>query len=120
MSFQYTPFGRPLRDITQQSNRRASVRYQCAPATSGRLMIDRTEYQRAWVIDLGACGVGLILTKLLERGQQVVVQLKSSATGKMFQLPARVIHTTTHAKDDWLIGCAFATPLTADQLDELL
>jgi hypothetical protein len=103
------------------ANRRASVRYQCGPATPGRIMVaEAQEWQRAWVIDLSLDGVGLLLNRDLEPGTDLVVALKSGTANKTFELAARVCHTARQPDGDWLIGCEFATRLTDDDLDCLL
>ncbi len=121
MSFQYIPFGGTPRKESRPSNRRASVRYQCALATPSRLVLaDRTEYRRAWVVDLSPEGVGLVLAKPLTKGQNLVIQIKNPTTSKVVDLPAEVKHCTLQPGGDYHVGCAFVTPLSADQVDGLL
>ena len=41
-------------------NRRVTIRYRCAPATTGRVcLVDDQEFQRAWVDNLSRGGAGL-------------------------------------------------------------
>jgi hypothetical protein len=121
MSYQHTPFGAELPQGAPRPNRRASVRYQCPLATAGRLLLtDRTEYRRAWVIDLSRHGIGLVVTRALPLGQRLVVQLTSPTTGTSFELPALVTRTSTQPDGDCHVGCAFVTPLGDAELDELL
>ena len=94
MSFQYLSLSEdvgPPRRVP--SNRRAAVRYQCGPATPGRIMVvGGQEWQRAWVLDLSLGGVGLLLGRPLDMGLPLVVVLKGAAEKKTYELPARVCH----------------------------
>ena len=122
MSFQYLSLSEGLVPAKRvPSNRRAAVRYQCGPATPGRVMVvGGQEWQRAWVLDLSLGGVGLLLGRPLDMGLTLVVVLKSTADKKTYELPARVCHASRQPDGDWIIGCEFATKLTDDELDALL
>ena len=120
MSFQSVPAtgGGPLPQRAA-SNRRASVRYQCGLATPGRLLLaDGQEWQRAWVLDLSLGGVGLLLSRSLEQGSEVIVVLKSAT--QTFELAARVCHSSRQQDGDWIVGCEFAKKLTHEERDALL
>ena len=102
------------------TNRRASVRYLCAPATPGRVAaVETQEFLRAWVLDLSVRGVGLLVSRVIPAGQAVHVVLKTAA-GKSFELPARVARATQQGGDDWIIGCELLDRLSDDDLDALL
>jgi hypothetical protein len=101
--------------------RRAEVRYSCGPATAGKLVRNGdSQQQHAWVLNLSATGVGLLLNEPLEPETKIVVHLKSTATGRLFELSARVVHNTAQAAGDWLVGCELATRLGLDDLEALL
>jgi hypothetical protein len=122
MSFQYVP----LQDnVSAQkrtpTNRRAYVRYQCGPATPGRLMVvEGHEWQRAWIIDLSLGGAGLLLSRSLEPGLTLVLHMRSTSQSKTYELPAHVAHASRQPDGDWVIGCEFEQQLTDDLLDALL
>jgi hypothetical protein len=121
MSFQFTALGGKEQPPPSLRNRRATVRYLCAPATSGRLVVvEKQEMQRAWVLDLSLGGVGLLLSRPLEAGLLVVIRLKSSEGGKVFELPAHVARSTKQSSGDWTVGCEFVTRLTPDEMETLL
>jgi hypothetical protein len=120
MSFEYTLTSDPLAGRRLPTNRRASVRYQCGPATPGRVLVDGQEWQRAWVLDLSLGGVGLLLNRPLETHSELIIVLKNDALKKVFELPARVCHAVRQMDGDWIVGCEFADKLTEEQLDELL
>jgi hypothetical protein len=101
-------------------NHRATVRYQCAPATCGRVvMAADLEFQRAWVLDLSTSGVGLHMPRPIKTGTPLVIQLKS-ANQKVYELSARVVHTTAMPLGDFRIGCELVTGLSDEDLDALL
>jgi hypothetical protein len=103
------------------SNRRATIRYHCAPATAGRIASPpKQEMQRAWVLDLSLGGVGLLLSRPLEPGQSAVLRLRGTADGQVYELTARVAHATQEPGGDWVIGCHLDRELSRDELDDLL
>lgn len=100
-------------------NRRATVRYQCAPATSGKVLVtDDQEYQRAWILDLSATGAGLEIARPLAAGAFLVIQLKGRTN--TYQLPAHVAHATRQLSGEWLVGCELVNRLSDAELDDLL
>jgi len=102
------------------ANQRATVRYQCAPATSGRVVLAADyEFQRAWVLDLSTRGVGLSMSRPVKLGTPLLIQLKSS-NQKAYELSAHVVHATPMAAGDFRIGCEFLSALSAEDLDALL
>ena len=102
-------------------NQRATVRYRCPPASAGRVYLaEDVEFQRAWLHNLSATGIGLLLAKPLDHGLFLTIQLKSSNSNKKYSLAAHAIHSTEQATGDWLVGCQFVEPLTDEDLDDLL
>jgi hypothetical protein len=76
-------------------NRRTAVHYRCGSATLGRLAaVGRHETLSALVLDLSGRGIGLLVSRPLEPGTPVVIQLKSPALEGSLELPARVVHAT--------------------------
>jgi hypothetical protein len=103
------------------SNRRASVRYQCGLATAGRVSVaEKHEFLRAWVLDLSAHGMGLLISRALEVGQLVVITVKSTSGDHTYELPARVARVTAHPHGDWVVGFELNQLLSPDDLDALL
>jgi hypothetical protein len=121
MSFQYVPLGGGAKKPRSPSNRRASVRYQCGPATVGRLVQpDAHQMQPVWVLNLSLTGIGLLLEHRIEPDTFLVVQLKDVTGQRLFELPATLVHITRQPTGDWLAGCEFLTRLSDDDLDALL
>jgi hypothetical protein len=106
---------------SQWERRRSEPRYHCGPATLGQVLIfEPVETQRGWVLDLSTHGAGVLLCQPLQPDTLFVLHIKSAAGDRRYELPGRVVHATTQPSGDWLIGCHFADPLTADDLDALL
>ncbi|HYV40135.1 MAG TPA: PilZ domain-containing protein [Gemmataceae bacterium] len=121
MSYQYVALpGEPGTLKRPSANQRVYVRYQCAPASAGRLKLEGQEWQRAWVLDLCLSGVGLLISRSVEVGLEVVIHLAAAAEKKILELPARVCHATLQPDGDWVVGCEFVSKLTDDLLDALL
>ena len=101
--------------------RRAETRYHCGPATAGRISKpDEETLLRAWILNLSATGIGLLLDRSMEPGTQLIIHLKSTSTGAFYDLPARIAHATVQGNGEWLIGCELAQKLRQDDLDALL
>ena len=102
-------------------NRRATIRYRCAPATVGKVYsTEDQEFQRAWIIDLSLKGLGMQLVRPIEQGRLIIVSLKSMDGARTFELPARVMYCNPVPHNEWYIGCELTTPITSDDLDQLL
>src|SRR4051794_25074885 len=94
--------------------RRSEWRYQCGPATPGRLIIDPgAEPVRAWVLNLSTHGAGLLIPAPLPAQTEIVICMKSASAGRVFQFDARIAHCSRQVGGDWLIGCELLTPLSA-------
>jgi hypothetical protein len=87
----------------------------------GRVYLaEDVEFQRAWLHNLSATGIGLLMNKPLEHGLFVTIQLKSTNSNRNYSLPGHAIHSTQQTGGSWLVGCQFVEPLTDEDLDELL
>lgn len=104
-----------------RGNRRATIRYRCAPATVGKVIsAEDREFQRTWIIDLSLKGVGMQLVRPLTPGRHIALLIRSNDGSQSFELSALVMHCDRVPYGDWQIGCEFTTPLTPDELELLL
>jgi hypothetical protein len=102
-------------------NRRASIRYRCAPATVGRIIsTDDQEFQLACILDLSRKGVGMQVVRPIAAGRIVIITMKTSDGGRTVELPAKVMHCHAAPHEEWFVGCELATMLSADDLEQLL
>jgi hypothetical protein len=80
----------------------------------------RPETQRAWVFNLSSSGIGLLVDVAMEPDSQLIIHLQSARTGAVFDLLARVAHSTPQPNGEWLVGCKLAKQLSQEDLDALL
>lgn len=107
--------------IAARGNKRATIRYRCAPATIGKLYINEDhEYQHAWLVNLSLAGVGMVLTRPIVLGKLVLIHIKSSQPGKSYELMAHIVHCTPLPHGEWSIGCELVNALSPEDLDLLL
>jgi hypothetical protein len=109
------------RPVAPSRPRRATVRYRCAPATIGKLYLSGEQVsQNAWLQNLSATGVGIILPQPVDVGVFVTVQIKCIDPQQTYELSAHVVHAAQQVGGDWVIGCELLNPLSAEDLDRLL
>lgn len=121
MTFQHVSLQLDENGQPRWANRRVTVRYHCAPATTGKILAaDQQHVLRAWILDLSKGGAGLLLPRSLKIGQIITLQIVSPAQGDRREFAARIAHATQQRSGEWMIGCEFLSPLSTDQLDDLL
>jgi hypothetical protein len=104
-----------------RGNRRACIRYRCAPATVGKVLCPNDqEFQRAWILDLSHRGIGMELSRPLTPGHLVIVTIRAATGDKSYELAATVMHCDLSLQGSWYVGCELAKPLSHDELDQLL
>jgi hypothetical protein len=102
-------------------NRRALIRYRCAPAMMGKIFANGDqELQRAWIIDLSQRGIGMQISRPLQSGDHIVIAMRSNTGAKVYELTALVAHCRELYHGEFLIGCELAIALSSDELDDLL
>jgi hypothetical protein len=74
----------------------------------------------ALILDLSLTGVGLLLNRPLELGSWILLELDGLGHDLGLEVSAQVVHATPQHDGNYLIGCAFAHRLSADELDALL
>lgn len=96
---------------------RMRPRYQCNCEASFRLM---SELGRAKVRDLSAGGVRLEMTRPVEPGKPLAIELFNKAGNYWHIKQLRVVHTKPAGVDHWVVGTAFLEELSQDQLQQML
>jgi c-di-GMP-binding flagellar brake protein YcgR len=121
MSFEYVPLGDERPKPPDLTNRRGWVRYQCRPATGGRVLVgEKQEMQRGWLLNLSQGGAAMLLNRPLEAGQPVVLRIQKLEGNSAVELAARVVHSAPQLNGDWAVGFEFVRPLTDEELETLL
>ena len=121
MSFQFQTLQTDEAARRKWLNRRGSVRYQCAPATVGKVYSGpREEFVRVWVLDLSRGGAGLLVPRPLNIDTEIAIQIASPSNKKRLEFMARVAHLSEKVTGEWVVGLEFLRPLTDEELDAIL
>jgi predicted nucleic acid-binding Zn-ribbon protein len=105
----------------KKAERRKWVRYPCNHKASCRLF--GTKDNQSWpaqFYDVSPTGVGLLVCNAFARGAILAVKVQTSSPLLARPLIARVKNCTALQDGTWLVGCAFVTELTREQLADLL
>lgn len=106
---------------TSRTNRRATIRYRCAPATVGKVLSsDDQELQRAWILDLSLKGIGMELSRPLKPGQLVIITIRGNGTTNLHELSALVKHCDAVPQGAWYVGCELLVVLSPEELEQFL
>jgi hypothetical protein len=65
-------------------------------------------------------GVGIVISRRLEVGAELTIELESMTDDFRRTVAARIVHRRPHKDEGWFVGCAFATPLAEEELQALL
>jgi hypothetical protein len=100
--------------------RRGCERYRCHPAPIVRFVV-RPFYRvhRAALRDISTTGVGLTLWLQLQPGTVLLVQLPGPGAGETHARLARVCRVEPEPGLNYRVGCRFASPLSAKELDAI-
>src|SRR5947209_18247387 len=98
MTEQVVPFQAEITLLQRHQwiKRRVEPRYQCGPATAGRV-VNRgggAPPRRVWVLNLSASGAGLLCNEPLESDTHLVLHLRSEAKDRIYERAAPVVHST--------------------------
>src|SRR5262245_50969098 len=109
----------PTRSPGQE--RRASVRWRSIPPGETWITFDGpVETLDALMLDLSISGIGLVLPRRPGLGTFLVIGLTSCRRPLTLQLVARVVRAMPRSDGSWIVGCAFDTLLSPDELEALL
>lgn len=101
--------------------RRASTRYPCNLATSCRLAASvKGDTVPARVRNISAGGVSLVLGHEFTSGALIALELRNTGRNFARTLQVRVIYCIEHPSGDWILGGAFVSPLTDDEVKAFL
>ncbi|MFL5342096.1 MAG: PilZ domain-containing protein [Gemmataceae bacterium] len=74
------------------------------------------------VRDVSRGGIGLIARHHFQLGTELAVELRDSTDAVRRVVRVKVVHVTATSSDGaarWMLGCAFDTPLTEEELEAL-
>jgi hypothetical protein len=104
-------------DPVGSRERRVAVRYPGNTDAACRAYSPSAGVYTAWVRDISATGVALLISCEFEPGALLTLELENSDRGVSRVLQARVVHALeVPPAGRWLHGCAFESPLTDEEL----
>jgi hypothetical protein len=118
MAEQTIPLQAEQRKQGRTAERRAWVRFRAGQEVT----CTSDEANTGWLgrlQDISVGGVALALRRRFEPGTVLDLELETKI-GWPRRLSVRVIHARQDRSDRWIIGCAFASSLSKEELEELL
>jgi hypothetical protein len=104
-------------DPVSAPDRRGAARYHYRRQPLVRYLVRPSFHAgRAFLRDLSRHGMALLVTRLVEPGTVLFVQLRGSRRGITCTQLARVVHVTEQSPGRWLVGCELTCPLNDEQL----
>jgi hypothetical protein len=103
------------------AERRAWVRYPCdVEGSCQALMAARGLQWVAKVRNLSRGGMALTLRRRFEMGTLLAIEVQGRSAKSPSTLMGRVAHVTAMSDGTWLLGCAFSSELSEQELQALL
>jgi len=101
-----------------RGERRSLIRHDCT-APAWRALVGE-DLQFGLIRDISPAGIGLLLDRQIDPNQRLRIELQSK-TGALWHLKVLdVVHATPQNDAAWIVGGAFPSPLTHDQLQALM
>lgn len=102
-------------------SKRAWARYSAQRPLPRRLCCaDTSENLDAWILDLCAGGVGLVLGEAMAAGTLLLLELETCPLAPPVETLATVLYCQPTGDGEFRVGCRFIAPLTPDQVEILL
>ncbi len=120
MSQVFTVF-QPGPSFSCLNERRAWVRYPCDLDSSCRPVINAVN--RRWpakVRNVSSGGMCVALDRRFEVGSLLTIDVQNAVGASCLSCVVKVIHVTREDCGNWLLGCSFRSPLSEDEVQELL
>jgi len=107
--------------IVSGIDRRASTRYPYNLATNCRLAASVAgDSWPARVRNISVGGINLVLSRAVDVGDNLALDLRSNTRNFARALSVRVCYCVEHPSGDWIIGASFSQPLQDDELRAFL
>ena len=106
--------------LSPPSDQRKWVRFPCdAPASYRRIRVTEREHTPAWVVDISASGVGLLVSHPVDGGTLLSLHLHGPEGQLVLTMLACVVRVAAHPAGQWVLGCNFIRELTDKELESL-
>ena len=122
MSVQSPVFQAPA-NLSLSAEFRVFERHVCGIETACQPIAARGDNDMSWpaeIHDVSVAGLGLILGRRFERGAGLAIEIPKTAAAPADTLLAKVVHVTAHPDERWLLGCAFVSKLSEDEVWRLV
>ncbi len=97
-------------------------RFPCILVTSCQPLAARGDGDVSWsarVHDISAGGLSLVLARRFERGTGLAIEIPETADRPADTLLVKVVHATRLPDNQWLLGCAFVSQLSDEEVQTL-
>ncbi len=97
--------------------RRATVRYGCdLDSRCRRITTGEKDFWLARILNISAAGIGLLVSRRFELGTLLAVTLQGNDETSLHTVMARVANVRSEAANRWILGCAFTTRLSEEEI----
>jgi len=104
-------------NAARQRERRVAVRFPGNPDTACHAYAPTDGIYSAWVRDISATGIALLIGCEFKPGSRLTLELQNADQGVGCFLQAHVVHVMEVPPEKrWLHGCEFERPLTDEEL----
>lgn len=102
-------------------DKRGWVRFPCVTRATYRIVEEKpTEPEQARVQDISPSGIGMVMSRRVEVGTLVTLELPGVRDETVVTVLASVARTSAGAGDDWVVGCTFSRELTDQEMQTLV
>jgi hypothetical protein len=98
-------------------------RYPCELPTACQPVASRNDKDVVWsgtLRDISVGGVGVVLKRRFEPGMGLAIELPGAEPGLEETLLAKVVYVRRWPEGGWLLGCAFISRLSENELEDLM
>jgi hypothetical protein len=102
---------------------RVHERRTCGIETACQPIAARGESNISWaaeIHDVSVAGLGLVLKRRFERGVGLAIDVPETPTAPADTLLTKVVHVSDLPDGRWLLGCAFVSQLSEDEVQRLI
>lgn len=101
--------------------RRAAVRYACdLDSRCRRFASGERDFWAGQILNISTCGMGLLVCRKFEVGTLLGITVETTNPVAIHTYMARVANVRAESPNSWIIGCAFTTRLSEEELESLL
>jgi hypothetical protein len=109
--------------VETAADRRLFVRHAADAATVCQPVASWTTEQLKWqarIRDVSFTGIGLVLSRRFERGTGLAIEVPGDDPDSSHTVFARIARVIEEPDGAWLVGCAFVSQLSDDELQALV